>query len=50
MGRPWRGERPLSEAFWIHAIMLVAVANIVATAAALGSLAAVLHPAAAVAI
>jgi len=50
MGRLWRGELPLSEAFWTHAIICVAVANIVATAAALGLLAAGLHPAAAVAI
>lgn len=50
MGRLWRGELPLSEAFWTHAIILVAVLNMVATAAALGLLAAGLHPAAAVAI
>lgn len=50
MGRLWRGELALSEAFWTHAIILVAVANMPATAAALGLLAAGLHPAAAVAM
>lgn len=48
MGRLWRGELPLAEAFWTHAILGVAVANMTATAVALLLLAAGLHPVAAV--
>lgn len=50
MGRLWRGALPLSEAFWMHAIILVAVTNLSATAVALGLLAAGLHLAAALVV
>ena len=35
MARLWRGQLPLSEAFWTHAIIIVAIANLAATVAAL---------------
>lgn len=50
MGRLWRGELSLADAFWTHAIILVAVANLAATVAALGLLAAGWPPAAAVVV
>jgi len=36
----WRGYMPLSRAFWEHAVLYVALANLFATAVALGTMAA----------
>jgi len=36
----WRGRLPLARAFWEHAVLYVALANLIATAVALGTMAA----------
>jgi len=50
MGRLWRGDLPLAEAFWTHAIALVGLANLGATFATLVLLMADVHPAIAVTV
>ncbi|WP_333835153.1 hypothetical protein [Rubrimonas sp.] len=50
MVRLWRGELPLGEAYWTHAVLGVAAANLLATALALLLLAREVHPAAALAV
>ncbi|MGH6736645.1 MAG: hypothetical protein ACRECX_11290 [Methyloceanibacter sp.] len=46
----WRGEIPLVEAFWRHAIAYGTIANVVATAAAIAAVAAGLPEAVAIAL
>jgi hypothetical protein len=46
----WKGHLPLARAFWEHAVFYVALANLCATATALGALAAGLPAALAIAI
>jgi hypothetical protein len=46
----WKGQLPLARAFWEYAVFYVALANLCATAASLGALAAGLPGALAIAI
>jgi hypothetical protein len=46
----WKGHLPLARAFWEHAVFYVALANLCATAVALGALAADLPAALAIAV
>lgn len=39
----WRGELPLARAFWVFAVLYLALANVFATGAAFAALAADLH-------
>lgn len=50
LGRLWRGDLPLAEAFWTHAIAFVGLANLGATFATLVLLTAGVHPVIAVAV
>jgi TctA family transporter len=50
VGRLWRGDLALAEAFWTHAVLGVTVASLVATAASLTLLSAGAPPLAAVAV
>lgn len=50
MNALWKGHLPLARAFWEYAVLYVALANLSATAAALGALAADLPAALAVGI